>query len=252
MFNIIVTGSGRSGTSLTAQLLHDQGYHFSEDLIESNESNPNGFYESYEINRINEVLLESVFPNHNYGQRWLGALHNPLVNVTTPQMSEQMRAAIPKEPFVLKDPRFSYTLDAWREHISDCRFICVFRNPIATVNSIQKMLTVEPYLRDFALSREQTFTLWNAMYDSILSRDRAREHWLFLEYESIVSGIGLQQLSEFIGTNINTSLVDPDLQRSPKHGLNMPLRTALIYRRLLDLSLKRTVHKAGERAAEVA
>lgn len=252
MFNTIITGSGRSGTSLTAQLLHDQGFQFPSDLLKSSESNPNGYFESYDVNRINEALLQRAFPNHGYGQRWLAALHSPLINEPNTTLAEQIRSVIPRAPFVLKDPRFSYTLDTWLEHISDCRFICVFRNPIATVNSIQKMLTVDPHLRNYALGREQTFAIWNAMYSAILSRDHSREGWLFLEYESLLSGPGLQQLSTFTGTKLDGSLIDLKLQRSHNHGDDMPLRTTLIYHRLLGLSRQNSDHQVIETAAEPA
>lgn len=250
MYNIIIMGAGRSGTSLTALLFKNQGFSFPSDLIDPTESNPDGFFESYEVNRINEALLQEAFPNYEYGQRWLAALHKPFVSAPSSELAQQMRSAVPCSPFVLKDPRFSYTLDAWLEHTGDCRFICVFRNPVSTVNSIQKMLTVEPYLRDFNLSRERTFTVWNAMYDAIVSRDRSGEHWLFLEYESMFSGNGLQQLSQFSGVKLETSLVNPSLQRSDKSGGDMPIRTALIYRQLLALSQERAKDLVEEPVAE--
>ena len=42
---LLVTGSGRSGTSAVAKLLHHAGFSAGHDLIEADESNADGYFE---------------------------------------------------------------------------------------------------------------------------------------------------------------------------------------------------------------
>src|SRR5438067_12472105 len=88
MRDCLVLGSGRSGTSLVAGVLHQSGYFTGHDLLPASPTNPRGFFEDREVNAINEALLERVLPGPplarvrhpffpdrpRFGQRWLAAL----------------------------------------------------------------------------------------------------------------------------------------------------------------------------------
>jgi len=85
MHNVIILGSGRSGTSMVAGTLAKAGYFMGDHLYPGRESNPKGFFEDPEINGINEALLAQIVPKRPrlFGrwlfrsrplqwQRWLG------------------------------------------------------------------------------------------------------------------------------------------------------------------------------------
>jgi len=57
MKNCLILGSGRSGTSMLAGMLHQAGYYMGESFHQPRDSNPKGFFEWYRINRINEDIL---------------------------------------------------------------------------------------------------------------------------------------------------------------------------------------------------
>ena len=89
MKNVLILGSGRSGTSMVAGTLSKAGYFMGERLYKPRESNPKGFFEDPEINGINEALIAKVVPHRPpligkwlfherpiEGQRWLA--HVPL------------------------------------------------------------------------------------------------------------------------------------------------------------------------------
>ena len=58
MRNAVNIGCGRSGTSMLAGILHQNGWSLGEDLyIEPSDSNPKGFFEDRDVNSINEELL---------------------------------------------------------------------------------------------------------------------------------------------------------------------------------------------------
>ena len=62
MKNALILGSGRSGTSMLAEVLHKSGYDLGPDLMPPAEGNPHGYYESFCIEAINEDLLDQVVP----------------------------------------------------------------------------------------------------------------------------------------------------------------------------------------------
>ncbi|GAG00922.1 unnamed protein product, partial [marine sediment metagenome] len=93
-------GSGRSGTSLVAGCLRNAGYCMGGDLIEPTESNPRGYFESREVNALNEALMRGVsaergpgflgvFPGRvlRHDQLWL-ACFPPGRRVQWPQSEE--------------------------------------------------------------------------------------------------------------------------------------------------------------------
>ena len=54
--NIIILGSGRSGTSMVAGLFRNCGYYMGDNYILPRESNPKGFFEDSEINNIQRII----------------------------------------------------------------------------------------------------------------------------------------------------------------------------------------------------
>ncbi|NIM13858.1 MAG: sulfotransferase family protein, partial [Candidatus Aminicenantes bacterium] len=54
MKNCLILGSGRSGTSMIAGILHKAGYFMGDNLYPPRSANPKGFFENWEINEINE------------------------------------------------------------------------------------------------------------------------------------------------------------------------------------------------------
>src|SRR5436190_21450336 len=57
---VLVTGAGRSGTSTMAGALHLLGHHLPRPVLQANESNPKGFFESRWPVRFHKRLLDRV------------------------------------------------------------------------------------------------------------------------------------------------------------------------------------------------
>ena len=126
-----------------------------------------------------------------------------------------------RRPFCYKDPRFSYTLEAWRPHLGDARFVCVFRHPIATARSMTREHAEEPMLRDnLRFDLRRGLDVWKAMYRRILDRSADRGDWLFLHYRQLLDGSGIGRLADFAGAEVDPTLIDPSLQRSQADALN--------------------------------
>src|SRR5437879_5732793 len=115
MRNCLILGSGRSGTSMLAGMLHGAGYYMGTHLIPADESNPKGYFEDDEINAINEALLAPVTPTlrcPSDGWRWLARVPVGTPVPFLPAISERIEAQTRRIPFAFKDPRFCYTLPA--------------------------------------------------------------------------------------------------------------------------------------------
>src|SRR5690349_12501793 len=114
--NCLILGSGRSGTSMLAGTLCGAGYYMGEHLVPANEANPKGFFEDDEINAINEALLAPLTPRRRpaYGWRWLASVPVGTPFACPPELGQRIQAQTARAPFCFKDPRFCYTLPAWR------------------------------------------------------------------------------------------------------------------------------------------
>jgi hypothetical protein len=236
----VILGCGRSGTSLAAGLVARAGYNCGEDLLPADEGGPTGFFEAREVNAINEALMsahDGELPTRGYsrplnkGERWLAVFPETAEVDPTPDLREAMAVAIPPSPYCLKDPRFSYTLDAWRQQFDDALFVCVFRHPEATAKSIAK----EVRYGDLTVDMGRSLDIWKAAYQRVLDRLLLHGDWLFLHYEQLLDGAGVERLGRALGVRLDPDFADPDLQTSLPSG-PVPPHCAATYAELCALA----------------
>jgi hypothetical protein len=146
-----------------------------------------------------------------------------------------MRSYTTRRPFCLKDPRFSYTLSAWRQQAPDARFICVFREPNKTAQSMIAEARKAEYLRHFKFDYSAALRVWEAMYARILNQHAREGDWLFLHYDQAMSGDAFDRLESFTGARVDRSFPEKALSRSPAVGEASPAVQA-IYERLCELA----------------
>lgn len=255
MRNVLVLGSGRSGTSLLTGALARAGYYVGADLIPASDANPTGFFEDREVNAINESLLLQVTPtrppgaplpdsdddslwgpNTLWGWRWLAPVSLgtpiPLPDLLRPRVE----AALAEQPFALKDPRFCVTLDAWRPLLpDDTAFLCVFREPARTARSIVKMGATGVYLHGYQLSFPEAVDLWTLTYRHVLAARRDPERWRFVHFDQLLDGSARAPITDLLGVTPDLGLADARLRRSPAEGDVGPEAEA-VYRTLCDLA----------------
>jgi len=256
VINCLILGSGRSGTSMLAGMLHQAGYYMGEKFHQSRDSNPKGFFEWYRINRINEdilaaydgiglrdrlfkkILKKNTIHSPGKNQRWLLAIpEGAEVDAAPAGLEGEIRAVLEKEPYAYKDPRFSYTLPAWKPYLKpDTVFLCVFRDPSVTVESILRECRGQEYLADLRIGRRDAYRVWVAMYRNIIERLEPRfGSFMFVHYEQILGGGALGRLSGFLKAQLTGDAVDPALRRSQgRHPI--PREAEDIYRRLCRLA----------------
>ena len=247
MKNCIILGSGRSGTSLAAAMAQRAGYFLGEPLQPPNPGNPLGRFESFEVNAINEALLARTLPRRPKGwigdllmrhvpltgQRWLAALPVGKVIGSTPALTARMARLTAQQPHCFKDPRFSYTLPAWRPALAEARFVCIFRHPAATAQSILREHQQEPGLHSLAMDYPRALRVWTLMYRHILERHCHGGEWLFVHYEQILTDNGVERLAAFLDAELDRTLINPALRRSQPTGA-VPMPAQQLYRDLCE------------------
>lgn len=259
MKNCIILGSGRSGTSMVAGTLAESGYYMGDTMLAATDANPKGYFESREVEAVNEDLLRTMIaptpgevrwrwlrpipaqPNFKDAPpwsraRWLAALPTVRTPTVSPDDHARIAALTTRAPFCFKDPRFSYTLPAWRVHLNNTVYICVFRQPDITANSVLKEVGREDYLRGLRFSYEQALAMWAAVYRHILYKHRREGQWLFLHYDQVLTPSGLDRIEALTGAAVNRSFPDEKLARSTGQDRAVPRAVRSIYRELCQLA----------------
>jgi hypothetical protein len=228
---------------MVAGLLASAGYDMGPRLHRPTPGNPKGFFESPRINGINDALLRAVVPTRlPLLGRWIhperiGRSHGWLARVPEgrripcpPALDARIRRAVPNHPFCFKDPRFCYTLPAWRPHIGDAVFVCVFRDPAVTVASILQECTRHRY-HGIEMNEAVAFDLYTAMLTRVLDVHAAEGAWLFLHYDQVLDGDGIDRLERHVETELERTFADRALRRS-RPVAPPPAAAAAVYDRL--------------------
>ncbi len=217
----MVLGAGRSGSSLVAGLLADAGLDPGGDLLPPSEGNPTGYFERAAVNRLNEEVLAP----HLGGSRvavpprlsWLAAL--PSVSCVTADDGQRarMQALLPREPFVLKDPRLSYTLGAWRRVLpQDAVFVCVFRDPGRVAASVAADARRDPdYYMGHPGTPAAVWQAWRCIHRAVLDVHTRWGAWAFIDADALVDAGDTRALSRLVGRDVPRERIDPALRRSP-------------------------------------
>jgi hypothetical protein len=137
---VIVAGSGRSGTSLTMQMLHACGLQVSDDLTGASEPNPRGAWEDRAIfaeqARLFHSLAIRVLPRRD------GWREGPLFYDVKSRLDQILADRLSKSGSVwgFKDPKTCFFLPMWQDlskaHNCDLRFVLCVRRAEDTIASL--------------------------------------------------------------------------------------------------------------------
>lgn len=265
MYNCLILGSGRSGTSMVAGVLRNSGYYLGDDYIRPRAANPKGFFEDSIVNNINEDILTyslrhrvsgmltSYLPYRvraslrlemPKGALWLAAVHPRTHMAAPPGIDDRIKERVQRVPFCYKDPRLSYTLDIWQRWVPEgTRYVVVFRDPVVTAKSIVREVSESAHLHCIGMSMSRALRAWGYMYERVLCRERRAADYLFVHYDRIASGEATEVISRFLGVAVDASFADKRISRtecpaSIADRTEVPLRSEAwayrIYRALLE------------------
>ena len=241
MYNLLILGSGRSGTSLAASLFRNNpGVFYGHELIEARPANPYGYFEDRILNSINDLIIRSMLRSH-----WADGLPLRLAQKCPPlpvqpyhldgralwllapkrlrmcrlgaSMGRMMRSYGKDgnhEPFVYKDPRFSVTLPLWRPYLpANTRFLVVFRDPDRTIESILRDAS-ETYTLPLRVTPRWLFTHWCRTYETILQNLSRDGEWLLIGFDQILSEEAIEAIRNFSDADVDVSQIDPAASRA--------------------------------------
>ncbi len=138
---VLVTGSGRSGTSTVAGALERLGLHIPPPLIEADETNPRGFYESkwvidFHKELLNRVPVRTIDTRPEAAALAAGVAADPDVRRT---LVEWLREQAGHPQLLLKDPRAFWVHGVWREAAAESgrelTFLTMLRHPVEVAKS---------------------------------------------------------------------------------------------------------------------
>lgn len=232
MKNLIVLGSGRSGTSAVAGLFRSEpGIFYGYDLMAAGEGNPTGYYECEVVNTINNILIRQMtgvalldvlprwivpwverrFPWTHRDTRslWLARPSRTLGWRLSYDIAHLISRMTGRQPFCLKDPRFGFTLASWRPYLpDDVRFLVVFRDPEETVASIMRHATAHYGDRPLPVTEAWAIEHWKLMYKGIIAqRQNDEAQWMFVDFADVLSREALPALGAFTEAELDTQLL---------------------------------------------
>jgi SAM-dependent methyltransferase len=246
MRNALILGSGRSGTSMLAGTLASAGAWVGDDPYPPRAANPKGFFETAEINGINEAILAlSLPPDEQLAQwqRWVARMPLERALRAAPDSAQRIRRMVARRaPWCFKDPRLCYTLPLWRPHVGDALHLCVFRAPAATAHSIVRECATEPYLAGVSMDFERALEVWTCMYEHVLRHERAGGEWRFVHCEQLWTPQGIERLESWLDARVAREFPEAGLMRSPAEG-HVPERARALYAELCE----RAGHATGTR-----
>lgn len=209
----IVVGMHRSGTSMLAGLLHQNGIlmgtHFRPPLPE----NPKGFFEEEAFRRENDrVLLKSDYTVEKWDRLFRG------LSLTDDDLA-RARAVIVRfdrlaDPWGWKDPRTCLTLPMWLTALKglglegSVRVLVIRRSVRSVAQSLRKRGNVKSLDHGAAICK---------MYNRELNRALCgwvKQSVLRVQYERLVQRLDLDRLESFCDRRLDPSFIDSTLNHS--------------------------------------
>ena len=139
---LLVLGMHRSGTSLTANWMHEAGISMGDALLEESPTNAKGYYEDKEFLQFHRDLLAAGGQSHLVTQ----AEQLPKANEYFTKRAEylvRLKSDL-HEQWGWKDPRTVLFLPFWQQLIPQAAYLVVYRHYIQTVDSLLRRRMVKP------------------------------------------------------------------------------------------------------------
>jgi hypothetical protein len=228
---VLITGTGRSGTSTMSGTFHHLGLHVPGPYLGANASNPKGFFESrWSVKFHKQFLAEAEI--HNFDSRPEAfAAGQAAVN---DEMRRKLRTFLERESrvhqqIVVKDPRTIWTQQLWREVATDVgldiRFVSMLRHPAEVVGS-----RATYYSRNDDAAQRRSYQIFNVarwVNGSLVSERGTRgSPRAFVSYVDLLTDWRpvLVGLAQDLGLTYNVDVaageaspvdgfIDPDLRR---------------------------------------
>ena len=135
--SVIISGFHRSGTSLTARLLHRSGMFLGEHLLGADFANVHGHFEDWEIIRLHDEILADNGLTWQVEEQVLPEVREPYLQRLR-QISEDRKGKVGHGVWGFKDPRACLLLDTWKSLLPEAKMLIIYRSPVETTSSLHK------------------------------------------------------------------------------------------------------------------
>lgn len=216
---LMVTGSGRSGTSTVAGTLKRLGLHIPQPEVPADESNPRGFYESQWVVEFHKRLLDSVPARTNdarpqAAREILEAVSGPEARQELSEwLSGQAERVGPGGQLVVKDPRAFWMHELWSTVADDLdldlSYLTMLRHPAEVVQS-RDTHYLSQYTAEFRRTR-QTANLAGWVNTAFETERATRGHpRAFVRYVDLLADwrSTMVRAAEQLGVGFNAELRD--------------------------------------------
>lgn len=137
---MLVTGTGRSGTSTMAGMLHHLGLDVPGPHLAANDSNPRGFFESRWSVRFHSQILARAEVHLTDSRPWAaGLVRDAVTDEDRSALADFFERHQGADQLVVKDPRTIWTQDLWASSAAaagrETRFVTMLRHPAEVVGS---------------------------------------------------------------------------------------------------------------------
>ncbi len=156
---VLVTGAGRSGTSTAAGALHMLGFHLPRPVLQANESNPKGFFESRWPVRFHRRLMERAVIEQTDGRPVAADLMAKQVDDDVRhELRDWLGGQLDRaDDVMVKDPRAVWLPGLWAEEAAAVgartSFVGMLRPPVEVVRSRESHYHQNrPWMDDFAFA----------------------------------------------------------------------------------------------------
>jgi hypothetical protein len=230
---LIVTGSGRSGTSTVAGALKRLGLHVPQPEQPPDETNPKGFYEPIWVVDFHKRLLNSVPARTNDARPRAAeeisstAAAPELREELTAWLAEQAAVVGPGGQLVVKDPRAFWVHDLWSAVAKDLGvdlcYLTMLRHPAEVVQSRETHYLADK--TDDFRSLRQTANLAGWVNSAYESERGTRSHpRAFVRYVDLLADwrAALSRAEGQLGVTFNADLSEPQ-----HHGVDDFIDVAL-------------------------
>jgi hypothetical protein len=222
----LITGSGRSGTSAVAQLLHEAGLSVGHDLIEADEHNAQGYFEERMLIMINDAILKAA----GVGE-WFTTATRQQIRDAAVEYASYMRDLVKTATPAWKDPRLTWTLEPWLEMLPERpRIIVCLRSPAEVVAS-----TLTYFAQGGDDAENAVKHVWRVQYERLL--EIITEYGLdamCVEYPALQAdpAATVEPLERFVGRSLDVRTVRRDLRH---HAAPIPDDLVDLYERVRGL-----------------
>lgn len=210
---VLVSGSGRSGTSSLAGTLKRLGLHVPQPEVEPSETNPRGFYEPQWVIDFHKRHLKEL-ALHNIDSRPAAVdLVAELVDTGVPhrELAEWLSGQLEPAQLVIKDPHAFWFPRVWEEVSrdvgADLRWLTALRHPAEVVGSRDiAYLSSQP---DELRLVKETSNVAGWVHAALLTEKAGRGgRRAFVRYVDLLADwrVAMAPVQQQLGLNLNTDL----------------------------------------------